>query len=240
MKMVRTGESFFTSLGFASLPDTFWQRSMFTKPRDREVVCHASAWDIDWLDDLRLKMCIEVKAEDFVTVHHELGHNFYQRAYSGQAPLFRDSANDGFHEAVGDTLALSITPPYLKQLGLIERADPSGDIGFSQPGPRQGRVPAVRAAGGSMALEGVLGKSLPRGTTTHGGSCAAVPGVVAPYRSEADSTRAKYHVAANVPTRGTPRDDPAVPVPPSALPGAGYQGRSIAARSTPTRRRAGA
>lgn len=104
---------------------------MFTRPRDREVVCHASAWDVDYLDDLRIKMCIEVKGEDFTTVHHELGHNFYQRAYKDQPPLFRDSANDGFHEAIGDTIALSVTPEYLKQIGLLDTVPPpSADIGI--------------------------------------------------------------------------------------------------------------
>jgi peptidyl-dipeptidase A len=129
--MVKVGEEFFTSLGFEPLPATFWERSLFTKPRDRDVVCHASAWDIDFVDDLRIKMCIEVDAEDFSVIHHELGHNFYQRAYAHQSPLYRDSANDGFHEAVGDTVALSITPPYLVKLGLIEKEPPaSGDLGF--------------------------------------------------------------------------------------------------------------
>ena len=131
LQMVRYGEGFFTSLGFEALPESFWERSMFTKPKDREVVCHASAWDIDYADDLRIKMCIDITAEDFTTIHHELGHNFYQRAYKGQPPLFRDSANDGFHEAVGDTIALSITPEYLVRLGFLEKApDASKDIGL--------------------------------------------------------------------------------------------------------------
>jgi peptidyl-dipeptidase A len=121
LKMVRSGEAFFTSLGLDPLPKTFWSRSMFTKPRDRDVVCHASAWDVDQVDDLRIKMCIQINDEDFSTIHHELGHNFYQRAYAFQPPLFRDSANDGFHEALGDTIALSVTPKYLKQIGLIEQ-----------------------------------------------------------------------------------------------------------------------
>jgi peptidyl-dipeptidase A len=127
--MVRYGESFFTSLGFAPLPKTFWERSLFVKPQDREVVCHASAWDVDNEDDLRIKMCIEITAEDFSTIHHELGHNFYQRAYNKLPFLFRDSANDGFHEAIGDTIALSITPSYLRKIGLIEQEpDPSKDV----------------------------------------------------------------------------------------------------------------
>ena len=130
-QMVRYGENFFTSLGFEPLPPTFWERSMFTKPADREVVCHASAWDIDFVKDVRLKMCIQITEEDFSVVHHELGHNYYQMAYAGQPFLFRDGAIDAFHEAIGDTVALSVTPPYLKQLGLIEKVpDPSADIGF--------------------------------------------------------------------------------------------------------------
>lgn len=120
LEMVRSGERFFTSLGFDPLPQTFWERSLFTKPRDREVVCHASAWDIDVVDDVRIKMCISVTEEYFATIHHELGHSFYQRAYSVQPFLFRESANDGFHEGVGDTVALSITPEYLKKVGLLE------------------------------------------------------------------------------------------------------------------------
>jgi len=130
-QMVKYGENFFVSLGFDPLPQTFWERSLFLKPRDRDVVCHASAWDVDNVNDVRLKVCIEITGEDFLTIHHELGHNFYQRAYSSQAPSFRDSANDGFHEAVGDTIALSITPEYLVKIGLLDRApDTSKDIGL--------------------------------------------------------------------------------------------------------------
>lgn len=131
VQMVKYGEGFFTSLGFAPLPETFWQRSMLVRPRDRDVVCHASAWDVDNVDDLRIKMCIDITADDFNTIHHELGHNFYQRAYNKQPFLFRDSANDGFHEAIGDTIALSITPEYLVKLGLIQSVpDPSKDTGL--------------------------------------------------------------------------------------------------------------
>jgi peptidyl-dipeptidase A len=122
--MVKYGENFYTSLGFAPLPKTFWERSLFTKPADREVVCHASAWDIDNKDDVRIKMCIQIKDEDFVTIHHELGHNFYQRAYMDQPFLFQNGANDGFHEAIGDTIALAITPEYLKQIGLLNTIPP--------------------------------------------------------------------------------------------------------------------
>ena len=128
LDMVKIGEGFYSSLGFEPLPETFWERSMFTKPADREVVCHASAWDVDNKDDIRIKMCIKVNADDFVTIHHELGHNYYQRAYNEQPFLYLNGANDGFHEAIGDFIALSITPEYLVQIGLLDRKDvPSAD-----------------------------------------------------------------------------------------------------------------
>jgi peptidyl-dipeptidase A len=129
LEMARIAERFFTSIGFDPLPKTFWERSLFVKPRDRDVVCHASAWDVNSVDDLRIKMCIDPTEEDFTTIHHELGHNFYQRAYNQLPLILRDSANDGFHEAVGDTIALSVTPEYLVKIGLIKQApDASGDI----------------------------------------------------------------------------------------------------------------
>lgn len=120
LEMVRYGERFFSSLGFEPLPDSFWEKSLFKKPADRDVVCHASAWDIDWVDDLRIKMCVEIDGDNFNTIHHELGHSYYQRAYNQLPLLFRDSANDGFHEAVGDTIALSVTPEYLQKLGFLD------------------------------------------------------------------------------------------------------------------------
>ncbi|QOL27117.1 M2 family metallopeptidase [Thalassotalea sp. LPB0316] len=131
IKMVKGAENFFTSLGFEPLPETFWTRSLFTKPADRDVMCHASAWSLDTQDDIRIKMCIQKTGEDFSTIHHELGHNFYQRAYKNQSVLFQNSANDGFHEAIGDTIALSVTPKYLKEIGLIDSIpDESKDIGL--------------------------------------------------------------------------------------------------------------
>ncbi len=129
--MVKMGERFYSSLGLEPLPETFWARSMLTKPQDRDVVCHASAWDIDYAEDVRIKMCIDATEEDFSTIHHELGHNYYQRAYMGLPTIYRDSANDGFHEAIGDTIALSITPEYLVQIGLLDKApDASRDLGL--------------------------------------------------------------------------------------------------------------
>ena len=131
LEMVRYGARFFSSLGFDPLPATFWERSLFVQPADRDVVCHASAWDLDYESDVRIKMCIGVNDEDFVTIHHELGHNYYQRAYQQQSPLHRTSANDGFHEGIGDTIALSITPEYLAEVGLLSRVPPADrDLGL--------------------------------------------------------------------------------------------------------------
>ena len=137
-RIVRQGESFFSSLGFAPLPQSFWERSMITQPRDREVICHASAWDVDNVDDLRIKMCTRVNADDFITVHHELGHNYYQRAYNQQPFLYLNSANDGFHEAIGDMIALSVTPEYLVQIGLLQEN--------RLPTPEQDRALLLRQA----------------------------------------------------------------------------------------------
>jgi peptidyl-dipeptidase A len=137
-RIVHTAEGFFTSLGFPALPATFWTRSMITQPRDREVICHASAWDLDNREDLRVKMCTRVNADDFVTAHHELGHNFYQRAYMNQPFLYEDSANDGIHEAIGDTIALSVTPEYLVQIGLLQQNQ--------MPTPEQDRALLLRQA----------------------------------------------------------------------------------------------
>lgn len=123
IKMVQTADGFFQSLGFEKMPQTFWERSLFVKPADREVVCHASAWDIDNKDDIRIKMCTKVNGGDFVTVHHEMGHNIYQRSYKNQSAFFQNSANDGFHEAVGDFIALSVTPDYLVKIGLLDQKD---------------------------------------------------------------------------------------------------------------------
>jgi len=125
-EMVKLGERFFTSLGFDPLPKTFWERSLFVRPHDREVVCHASAWDVTWSDDLRIKMCIEPTEDDLITIHHELGHDFYFSRYYKLPILFQQGANDGFHEGIGDTLALSVTPEYLKGVGLLDRV-PKGD-----------------------------------------------------------------------------------------------------------------
>lgn len=122
-EMVRSAESFYVSLGMPRLPDTFWTRSQFSKPRDRDVVCHASAWGLDGGNDLRIKMCINQTYDELRVIYHELGHNYYQGAYKNQPPLFQDSAHGGFHEAIGDTVTLSMTPGYLAEVGLIGSAD---------------------------------------------------------------------------------------------------------------------
>ncbi len=131
-RIVRLGESFFTSLGLDPLPKTFWERSQLTKPRDREVVCHASAWDVQFNNDLRVKMCIKIDEDNLITVHHELGHDYYFHYYYQLPILFQQGANDGFHEAIGDALTLSITPTYLKKIGLVQAVqnDPKGLINF--------------------------------------------------------------------------------------------------------------
>ena len=202
--MVHYGENFFTSLGFPPLPNTFWERSQFVHPRDRDVVCHASAWDVNSVDDLRVKMCIEVTADYFTTVHHELGHNFYQRAYNRQPFLFRDGANDGFHEAIGDAIALSITPSYLKTLGLAQTEPPAeADI------PLQLRTALDKVAFLPFALaldkwrwEVFSGQVKPADYNKAWWDLRAKYQGVAPpvERSEADfDPGAKMHVPANVP-----------------------------------------
>ena len=124
-EMVRSAEDFYVSLGFERLPETFWQRSQFSKPADRDVVCHASAWNLDGDDDLRIKMCIKQTYDELRVIYHELGHNYYQRAYNQQPMLFRDGANGGFHEAIGDAVTLSMTPEYLAEVGLVASAEQS-------------------------------------------------------------------------------------------------------------------
>jgi peptidyl-dipeptidase A len=202
--MVKYGEGFFTSMGFASLPPSFWERSLFTKPADRDVVCHASAWDVDNFDDLRVKMCIQVRGEDFVTIHHELGHNFYQRAYKDQPFLFKNGANDGFHEAIGDAIALAITPEYLRKVGLLENVpQASNDI----PELLKQALDRVAFLPFGLMIDQWRWKVFSGEITPADYNKAwwalrlKYQGVAPPMaRSEADfDPGAKYHVAANVP-----------------------------------------
>jgi peptidyl-dipeptidase A len=130
VRMARIAEDFYTSIGFPKLPDSFWQKSMLTRPRDRDVVCHASAWDMNMAGDVRVKMCIEPKEEDLTTIHHELGHIFYDLSYNPLPPIFQNAAHDGFHEAIGDTITLSLTPAHLHKIGLVgdQKPDPKATI----------------------------------------------------------------------------------------------------------------
>jgi peptidyl-dipeptidase A len=132
VRMAKSAESAYVSLGFQSLPATFWQRSMLTRPRDREVVCHASAWDIDMQLDVRIKMCTHPTEEDLITLYHEMGHVYYDLAYRHQPYSFRGGAHDGFHEAIGDTINLSVTPAYLASIGLVRGAKPSREAVINQ------------------------------------------------------------------------------------------------------------
>ncbi|MCB9676148.1 MAG: M2 family metallopeptidase [Alphaproteobacteria bacterium] len=132
VKMAKTAESFFVSMGLDPLPQTFWERSMLDRPEGREVECHASAWDIGMQDDLRIKMCIQPTQEDLYTLHHELGHNYYFHYYHTLPVLFQSGANDGFHEAIGDAVMLSVTPTYLKSIGLLEEASTTDEAVVNQ------------------------------------------------------------------------------------------------------------
>ncbi|RYE02652.1 MAG: peptidase M2 family protein [Sphingomonadales bacterium] len=205
-KMVETGEGFYSSLGMEKLPASFWDRSQFLKPRDREVQCHASAWDLDEKDDLRIKMCIKVNSDDFVTIHHELGHNYYQRAYKALPQLYRNGANDGFHEAIGDFVALSITPDYLVQIGLLDKSRvPSADkdIGLLL---RQAMDKVAFLPFGLLIDKwrwGVFDGSIPAGGYEAGWNKLRLDyqGIVPPV--ERDETKfdpgAKYHIPNNTP-----------------------------------------
>ena len=119
-RMTRTAEDFFTSIGLPELPASFYEKSMLTKPRDRDVVCHASAWDLDMEGDVRIKQCIEPTEEQLTTIHHELGHIYYYLMYNDLEPPFQTGAHDGFHEAIGDAITLSLTPQHLKKIGLVD------------------------------------------------------------------------------------------------------------------------
>jgi peptidyl-dipeptidase A len=203
-EMVRSAESFYVSLGLPRLPDTFWERSMFSAPADRDVVCHASAWGLDGGNDLRIKMCINQTYEELRVIYHELGHNYYQGAYKDQPPLYQGGANGGFHEAIGDAITLSMTPEYLAEVGLVATASQSEE--------------AVINAQMQQALERIA--FLPFGKLIDEWRWAVFSGKVAPQdynkawwelrtkyqgvappvaRSEADfDPGAKYHIPGNV------------------------------------------
>jgi len=204
-KMVQLGVGFFTSIGLPNLPRSFWVRSLFQKPRDRDVVCHASAWDIDTADDVRLKMCIKIQEEDLVTVHHELGHIYYDIAYAKQPFLFRGGANDAFHEAIGDTIALSVTPAYLRRLHFIDR-EPRDERGLIDVQMKEALDRVAFLPFGLLIdrwrWDVFSGKVKPdRYNAAWWELRRRYQGVAPPVeRSEADfDPGAKYHVPANVP-----------------------------------------
>jgi peptidyl-dipeptidase A len=205
VRMVRTGEAFFSGLGFAPLPETFWERSMLAKPRDREVVCHASAWDVDAKGDLRVKMCIRPTEEDLLTVHHELGHNYYQRAAEHLPFVLNGGANEGFHEAIGDALVLSVTPEYLKRLGLVAEV-PADERGVVNVQMRRALAEVAFLPFGLLmdrwrwdVFAGRIGPE--RYNAAWWELVRRLQGVAPPVpRSEADfDPGAKFHVPANVP-----------------------------------------
>jgi peptidyl-dipeptidase A len=126
-QMTERAQEFYTSLGMPKLPESYWSKTQFIKPMDRDVVCHASAWDMNMTGDVRTKMCIKPNEEDFTTIYHELGHVYYYLAYNKLPPLFQTGAHDGFHEAIGDTMVLAMTPDYLKSIGMVDAPQQSND-----------------------------------------------------------------------------------------------------------------
>ncbi len=130
VKMTKVAEDFYVSLGMPKLPESFWKKSMLTRPRDRDVVCHASAWDLNMEGDVRIKQCIEPNEDQLTTIHHELGHIYYDLMYNPLPPMFQGAAHDGFHEAIGDTITLSLTPAHLNKIGLVppQKPDPKAVI----------------------------------------------------------------------------------------------------------------
>ncbi|GEJ58217.1 M2 family metallopeptidase [Anaeromyxobacter diazotrophicus] len=206
VRMVKLGEGFYTSLGLDPLPASFWERSMFVKPRDREVVCHASAWDVTFSDDLRVKMCIKPTADDLVTIHHELGHDYYFQSYWRLPVIFQQGANDGFHEAIGDAIALSVTPAYLKRVGVLDELPPTDEAGLVAIQLREAMDKVAFLPFGLLIdrwrWDVFSGKTPP---AQYDAAWWALrrkyQGVDAPVaRSEADfDPGAKYHIPANVP-----------------------------------------
>ena len=207
-EMVKYAEDFFLSMGFKPLPKTFWERSLFVKPQDRSVVCHASAWNLDPANnDLRIKMCIEKNEEDFITIHHELGHIFYYQAYNHLPTLFQGGANDGFHEAFGDLLTLSITPDYLNKIGFIsikEASDAKKDpIGLLMKQALEGVVVIPWALTLDKWRSGVFNGEIKESNLNSSwwSMRESYQGITSPvYRSEEYfDPGAKYHIPANTP-----------------------------------------
>jgi peptidyl-dipeptidase A len=193
-QMATRAQDFYTSLGMQKLPASYWTRSQFIKPRDREVVCHASAWDMNMAGDVRTKTCMEPNEESFTTIYHELGHVYYDLAYNKLPPIFQQGANDGFHEAIGDTIVLAMTPDYLQSIGLV---DP-------QPASREALVNAQMR----MALVKVA--FLPFGMMIDHWRWGVFDGSIKPdsYNASWWELKAKYQGVAPVQPRGEDDFDP--------------------------------
>ena len=204
-KMVKIAEGFYTSLGFPALPATFWERSMFVKPAGKEAVCHASAWDVTLSNDLRIKMCINKNQEDLDTIHHELGHNMYYAAYYKLPVLFQQGANDGFHEAIGDTVQLSMTPEYLKDRGLLASVTKNDKVALNAEMSRALEKIAFLPWGllvDKWRWDVFSGKVKPEQYNEHWWKLREqYQGIAAPIARAATDfdPGAKYHVPANVP-----------------------------------------
>ncbi|MEI2788476.1 MAG: M2 family metallopeptidase [Steroidobacteraceae bacterium] len=132
MRMAKSAEAFYQSIAFPALPATFWERAMLSQPRDRNVQCHASAWHMDGKDDVRIKMCTRPTLEELKTIYHEMGHVYYFLGYKDLLVMFQNGAHDGFHEAIGDTVTLSMTPAYLAQIGLVPESKPGREAVINQ------------------------------------------------------------------------------------------------------------
>ncbi|KAJ6635505.1 Angiotensin-converting enzyme, partial [Pseudolycoriella hygida] len=128
-RMYNMSDEFYMSLGLPTSFVSYNPPSIIVKPTDRTITCHASAWDFCDGEDFRIKQCTKINMEDFLVVHHEMGHIMYYLMYKDQPQIYRTGANPGFHEAVGDTIALSVaTPKHLAAVGLLENyADSEAD-----------------------------------------------------------------------------------------------------------------
>jgi peptidyl-dipeptidase A len=193
-QMTSRAEDFYVSLGMRKLPDSYWKKSQFIKPRDRDVVCHASAWDMDMAGDVRTKLCMKPDEEDFTTIYHELGHLYYDLAYNKLTPIFQQGAHDGFHEAIGDTIVLAMTPQYLQSVGLV--------------GPQQQSQQALVNAQMRMALTKVA--FLPFGLMIDRWRWGVFDGSIPPsqYNQAWWALKAKYQGVAPVTPRGEEFFDP--------------------------------
>jgi peptidyl-dipeptidase A len=132
--VVKEGESLYTSIGFPSLPQTFWeQSSLYPYPADSVIKKnnHASAWHLDLNHDVRSLMSVEPNSDWFQTSNHELGHIYYFLSYTNPdvPPILRNGANRAFHEAIGSMMGLAaMQKPYLVGRGLLSESTRTDSI----------------------------------------------------------------------------------------------------------------